>query len=136
MQTNEITSSRRYTPEKAMKAFATYGPAGDPDGIQGSRAVRTECQYASAWAIYSRWCDGAGLTPMPASAEQLLAFRHAPEVGLDGCRRQVPAAQVPDGRASRGLPADWRYGPLGVSADAWLAQHGKQKPPEPNGEHS
>jgi integrase len=77
MERNEITYSRRYTPEKAAKEFATYGPAGDPDDIQGSRAVRTECQYGSAWRIYTRWCDAEGLTPMPADAQQLLRYvRH------------------------------------------------------------
>ena len=77
MDINEITYSRRFTPEKAAEAFATYGPAGDPDGIAGSRAVRTEIQYASGWRIYTRWCEGEGLPPMPADAQQLLAyFRH------------------------------------------------------------
>jgi integrase len=77
MERNEITYSRRFTPEKAAKEFATYGPAGDPDDIQGSRAIRTECQYGSAWRIYTRWCDAEGLTPMPADAQQLLRYvRH------------------------------------------------------------
>jgi integrase len=77
MERNEIVHSRRYTPEKAAKEFATYGPAGDPDDIQGSRAIRTECQYGSAWRIYTRWCDAEGLTPMPADAQQLLRYlRH------------------------------------------------------------
>jgi hypothetical protein len=66
MERNEITYSRHYTPEKAAKAFAIYGPAGDPDDIAGSRSVRTEVQYGSAWRIYTRWRDAEGLTPMPA----------------------------------------------------------------------
>jgi integrase len=77
---NEATYSPRYTPEKAAKAFAKYGPTGDPDEIAGSRAVRTEIQYGSAWGIYTNWCDVEGLTPMPASAQQLLRyFRHLRE---------------------------------------------------------
>ena len=77
MEINEIIYSRRYTPEKAAEAFATYGPAGDPDGIAGSRAIRTEIQYGSAWGIYNKWCEGEGVAPMPADAQQLLAyFRH------------------------------------------------------------
>jgi integrase len=77
MERNEITYSRRYTPEKAAKEFATYGPAGDPDDIAGSRSVRTEIQYGSAWRVYTRWCDAEGLTPMPADAQQLLRYvRH------------------------------------------------------------
>jgi integrase len=77
MERNEITYSRRYTPEKAAKEFAIYGPPGDPDDIAGSRAVRTEIQYGSAWRVYTRWCDAEGLTPMPADAQQLLRYlRH------------------------------------------------------------
>jgi integrase len=77
MERNEITYTRRFTPEKAAKEFATYGPAGDPDDIQGSRAVRTECQYGSAWRIYTRWCEAEGLAAMPADAQQLLRYvRH------------------------------------------------------------
>jgi hypothetical protein len=77
MQFNEITYSRRYTPEKAAKAFAKYGPAGDPDEIAGSRSVRTEIELGARWGIYTKWCDREGLTPMPADGKQLLAyFRH------------------------------------------------------------
>ena len=77
MEINEVVYSRRYTPEKAAAAFATYGPPGDPDGIAGSRAIRTEIQYGSAWRIYTKWCDTEGLTPMPADAQQLLRYvRH------------------------------------------------------------
>ena len=77
MQTNEITYSRRYTPEKAAKAFAKYGPTGDPDEVAGSRSIRTEIELGSRWGIYTSWCDEEGLTPMPADGRQLLRyFRH------------------------------------------------------------
>jgi hypothetical protein len=77
MEVSEITYSRRYTPEKAAKAFAKYGPAGDPDEIAGSRSVRTEIELGARWGIYTKWCDGEGLAPMPADGKQLLAyFRH------------------------------------------------------------
>ena len=77
MEVSEISYSRRYTPEKAAKAFAKYGPAGDPDEIAGSRSVRTEIELGSRWGIYTKWCDREGLTPMPADGKQLLAyFRH------------------------------------------------------------
>jgi hypothetical protein len=74
MEVSEITYSPRHTPEKAAKAFAKYGPAGDPDGIQGSRSVRTEIELGARWGIYTKWCDGEGLTPMPADGKQLLRY--------------------------------------------------------------
>ena len=77
MELSEISYTRRFTPEKAAEAFATYGPEGDPDGIAGSRAPRTEIQYRSSWAIYRAWCEAEDLTPMPADAKQLLRYvRH------------------------------------------------------------
>ena len=77
MEVSEISYSRRYTPEKAAKAFAKYGPTGDPDEIAGSRSIRTEIELGARWGIYTKWCDREGLTPMPADGEQLLAyFRH------------------------------------------------------------
>jgi integrase len=74
---SEVAYIRRFTPEKAAEAFASYGPAGDPDGIAGSRAPRTEIQIGSGWRIYKAWCDAEGHHPMPADAQQLLGYvRH------------------------------------------------------------
>src|SRR5262245_38217610 len=63
---------------RAAKAYRILAglPDGapDPGGLGDAKAPRTWLQYESVWRVFTAWCDGEGLQPMPAAPATLLRF--------------------------------------------------------------